>query len=81
MRHEPTGEAASSPKRGFALKVRMQDRDGFATHAAPEAIEAAILSADRRRLEVEEELRWLRALQAARATQVLRGEWPRAVEP
>jgi hypothetical protein len=56
--------------------VAKRDRRGFALHAAPQAIEAAIVDAQRRLRAVEEEVRWLRVLQAERATQVIRGEWP-----
>jgi len=48
----------------------------FAVHAAPQAIEAYLTEWYKKARHVEAVLKWLREVQAARATQVLCGEWP-----
>lgn len=56
--------------------VRPQDREGFALHAAPEAIAAGLEEATGRLRVAAVEIAWLSDLLAARTRQVLNGEWP-----
>lgn len=48
----------------------------FHIHAAPEAIAAELVDARRKLREAEATVNWLQQLQAKRATQVMKGEWP-----
>lgn len=54
--------------------------EGFAEHAAPQAIETWLKIAKSRRREAERREEWLQVLLAKRRLQVERGEWPPAAE-
>lgn len=51
--------------------------NGFHLHAAPVVIEWELRRAQARLQAAKKRVQWLKDLQAKRATQVLRGEWPR----
>lgn len=70
---------ADSTSRRLAHLIEIRPpsfRADFVTHASPEAVSAHISQQLKRARAIEESLKWLRELQAARATQVLHGSGP-----
>lgn len=56
--------------------MKKEERARFAEHASPAAISEMISAVNKKLRRAQAEMTWLRGLQAERASQVLRGEWP-----
>jgi hypothetical protein len=66
----------------MTLIVPKANRDTYRRHAAPESIQANLVTARRRAAVAAEEVDWLETLLARRQHQVREGEWPsKAPEP
>lgn len=71
-----TGQAGRNEDGNTMWALTGYDKERFAEHAAPEAIERAVLTARAERCKIQAHIDWLELLLARRVTQVARGTWP-----
>lgn len=57
-------------------RLTAEDKERYATHAAPEAIAAELASIRAEKVQVDNRISWLETLHARRCQQVANGTWP-----